>query len=96
MKKVYRIYQINGYSTKEMGFTASKKQAVKKILAACEANGGVLYLKQGDLYEYGWRAKLLRKEGNEIKWDKMLMSGKYGYCSSNGNYIYYIEKIELE
>jgi hypothetical protein len=26
----------------------------------------------------------------------MLMSGKYGYCSSNGNYIYYIEKIELE
>lgn len=96
MKKVYRIYQINSYFKKEMGFTASKKQAVKKILAACEANGGVLYLKQGDLYEYGWRAKLLRKEGNETKWDKMLMSGKYGYCSLKGGYIYYIEKIELE
>ena len=96
MKKVYRIYRIDGYSTKEIGFTASKKNAIKKILAACENNGGVLYLKQGDLYEYGWRAKLFREEGNEIKWDKMLMSGKYGYCSSNGNYIYYIEKIELE
>lgn len=96
MKKVYRIYQINGYSTKEIGFTASKKQAVKKILAACEDSGGVLYLKQGDLYEYGWRAQLLRKEGNETKWDKMLMSGKYGYCSLKGNYTYCIEKIELE
>lgn len=96
MKKVYRIYQINGYSTKEIGFTASKKAAVKRILAACEDNGGVLYLKQGDLYEYGWRAQLLRKEGNETKWDKMLMSGKYGYCSLKGNYTYCIEKIELE
>ena len=96
MKKIYRIYRIDGYSTKEMGFTASKKKAVKKILAACENNGGVLYLKQGDLYEYGWRAKLLRKEGNETKWDKMLMSGKYGYCSLKGNYTYCIEKIELE
>lgn len=47
MKKVYRIYRINGYSTKEMGFSASKKTAVKKILAACENDGGVLYLKQG-------------------------------------------------
>lgn len=96
MKKVYRIYRINGYSTKEMGFSASKKTAVKKILAACENDGGVLYLKQGDLYEYGWRANLLRREGNEMKWDKMLMSGKYGYCSLKGNNIYYIEKIELE
>ena len=96
MKKVYRIYQIDGYSTKEIGFTASKKNAIKKILAACEDNGGVLYLKQGDLYEYGWRAKLLRKEGNETRWDKMLMSGKYGYCPFKGNYIYYIEKIELK
>lgn len=96
MKKVYRIYRIDGYSTKEMGFTASKKKAVNKILAACEANGGVLSLKQGDLYEYGWRAQLLRKEGNETKWDKMLMSGKYGYCSLKGNYTYCIEKIELE
>lgn len=94
--KIYRIYSIEGYNTKEIGFASSKKKAVKIILAACEKNGGVLYLKQGDLYEYGWRAKLLRKEGNETKWDKMLMSGKYGYCSSNGNYIYYIEKIELE
>ena len=96
MKKVNRIYRINGYSTKERGFTASKKKAVNKILAACEDNGGVLYLKQGDLYEYGWRAKLLRKEGNEAKWDKMLMSGKCGYCSLKGNNTYYIEKIELE
>lgn len=96
MKKVYRIYRINGYSTKEIGFTASKKKAVNKILAACENDGGVLYLKQGDLYEYGWRAKLLRREGNEMKWDKMLMSGKCGYCSLKGNNIYYIERIELE
>lgn len=96
MKKVYRIYRIDGYSTKEIGFTASKKKAVTKILAACENNGGVLYLKQGDLYEYGWRAQLLRKEGNETKWNKMLMSGKYGYCSLKGNYTYCIEKIELE
>ena len=96
MKKVYRIYRIDGYSTKEIGFTASKKKAVTKILAACEDSGGVLYLKQGDLYEYGWRAKLLRKEGNEAKWDKMLMSGKCGYCSLKGNNIYYIERIELE
>lgn len=96
MKKAYRIYRIDGYSTKEIGFTASKKKAVNKILAACEDSGGVLYLKQGDLYEYGWRAKLLRKEGNETKWNKMLMSGKYGYCSLKDNYIYCIEKIELE
>lgn len=33
MKKVYRIYRIDGYSTKEIGFTASKKKAVNKILA---------------------------------------------------------------
>lgn len=59
MKKVYRIYRINGYSTKEMGFTASKKKAVNKILAACEDNGGVLYLKQGDLYEYYCEPALL-------------------------------------
>lgn len=50
MKKVYRIYQINGYSTKEIGFTASKKKAVKKsqppvkIMAACCTSNRAIYM----------------------------------------------------